>query len=92
MQSRKKMLSVYHRATSDMIRVCERKNMARGVNDLYNLRKNMIYWAPEVLDHNFWYGNGSVSGILDICNANYQDVPEIKDIMDPLVNGVNKSS
>ena len=48
-----------------------------GSAELSRLNKSLSYWAPEIREHCFWYGQGGVWGYLDILNNYFKDNREV---------------
>ena len=57
-----------------------------GVAELHRLNRALGYWAPEMREHCFWYGQGAVWGYLDILNNYFQDNEEVKRIYNNFMN------
>lgn len=51
-----------------------------GAAELNRLNQALGYWAPEMREHCFWYGSGSVWGYLDILNNYFQDNKQVYNI------------
>ena len=51
-----------------------------GAAELSRLNTAMGYWAPEMREHCFWYGSGTVWGYLDILNNYFQDNKQVYNI------------
>ena len=49
-----------------------------GMAELSRLNESLRYWAPEMKEHCFWYGQGNVWGYLDILNNYFQDNTEVR--------------
>lgn len=60
--------------------------------ELSRLNTAMSYWAPEMREHCFWYGRGSVWGYLDILNNYFQDNDKVFNIYTDFMNEHYKSS
>lgn len=48
--------------------------------DLLRLRQAIPTWSPDVMERNFWYGKCTVVGMTDICNANFRERDDIRNV------------
>jgi hypothetical protein len=51
-----------------------------GKAELTRLLESLGYWAPEVRQKWFWYGQGTIMGYLDILNNYYQDNEDVRQL------------
>jgi len=82
------MIKLFQKILQDTHRVSN----GVGHAEIARLNQALSYWAPEMREHCFWYGNGSVWGYLDILNNYFQDNKEVYTIYSDFMNTYYKST
>ena len=74
--------------------LCDTSKVSDGCGsaDLSRLRQALGYWAPEVRESWFWYGQGSIIGYLDILNIYFKDNIKVRSVYKNFMDEYYKST